>query len=91
MRILRAVVAALVLAFLCIPQAIQAQTTTQAQAALPKLRGNVVDPTGGLMPGADIAIVKDTSVKAVKTDNAGAFNFDLAAGDYQMAVRFMGT
>jgi hypothetical protein len=91
MRFLKAAVFALVFVFLLVPHSIQAQTPGQVQAqapaAFPKLRGNVMDPTGGLMPSVDIAVVKGASVvKALKTDALGAFSFDLAAGDYQIAV-----
>jgi hypothetical protein len=69
------------------PGAAAASQPVQATAATAKLRGTVADPTGGLMPSVDIAILRGlTLVKAMKTDATGNFSFDLAAGDYQMAV-----
>src|SRR5436190_21006045 len=69
------------------PVAAPASQPAQAAAATARLRGTVADPTGGLMPSVDIAILRGlTLVKTMKTDAVGAFSFDLAAGDYQMAV-----
>jgi len=69
------------------PGAAPATQPTQAATATTKLRGTVADPTGGLMPSVDIAILRGlTLVKATKTDALGAFSFDLASGEYQMAV-----
>jgi hypothetical protein len=94
MRISKALVVSLGLLLLLTPSAgafVQTTPTTappaQAAAATPRLRGTVADPTGGLMPSVDIAILRGlTLVKATKTNAEGAISFDLPAGDYQMAV-----
>jgi hypothetical protein len=66
---------------------VQTPQAAPAAAATPRLRGTVADPTGGLMPSVDIAILRGlTLVRATKTDAEGAFSFDLPVGEYQMAV-----
>src|SRR5262245_37550256 len=97
MRIFKAIGVALGLLLMLTPSAGAFQTTpapprpgaqpAQAPPATPRLRGTVADPTGGLMPSVDIAILRGLSlVKAMKTDAVGAFSFDIPAGEYQMAV-----
>jgi hypothetical protein len=59
----------------------------QTTPASPRLRGAVMDPTGGLMPSVDIAILRGATVlRAGKTDATGNFSFDIAPGEYQLAV-----
>jgi hypothetical protein len=93
MRISKALVVSLGLLLSLTPtagafgQTAPAPPAAQATTATPRLRGTVADPTGGVMPSVDIAVLRGlTLVKAAKTDEGGAFTFDLAAGDYQLAV-----
>ncbi len=89
MRILGVLVVAVVcLLLLGFAATALAQTAPAAQTqASPRFRGVIVDPTGGLMPSVDIAVLQGPNViKAAKTDAVGAFSFDLPAGQYQVAV-----
>jgi vitamin B12 transporter len=56
------------------------------------IRGTVVDPQGGAVPDAAIALLRDgRPVKDGKTDRSGAFSFEgLADGRYQVEVHASG-
>jgi len=59
----------------------------QTSTPSPRLQGTIKDPSGAVMPGVDISILQGTTVlKAGKTNTEGEFSFDLAAGQYQIAV-----
>jgi len=68
-------------------QAVAPRPTSQIPVQSPRLRGSIKDPSGGVMPGVDISALQGGRVvKAGKTDADGNFSFDLAAGEYQIAV-----
>jgi hypothetical protein len=80
----RAAVFPLLLAVLLSSSVLQGQTTP---AQTPRLRGTIKDPSGAVMPSVDVAVIQSGKVvKAVKTDDLGAFSFDLATGQYTIAV-----
>ena len=65
-------------------------TAMAAQAPslqLPKLRGTIKDPSGAAMPAVDVMVLQGPRVvKATRTDESGAFSFEIPAGEYQFAV-----
>ena len=66
---------------------LSAQALVNQTAAMPKLRGTVKDPSGGVMVGVDIAVLQGARVvKAGKTNDEGSFSFDIPAGQYQLGV-----
>ena len=57
------------------------------QAQTMRLRGTVLDPSGAVIPEADLKITQGSSVVAEgKTDAAGAFSLNVPAGDYRLEV-----
>jgi hypothetical protein len=56
---------------------------TNAQTVL--LRGTVLDPSGAVIPAADLRVSQNNRVVAErKSDATGSFAFDLPAGDYRL-------
>ena len=83
------VVLTLVLALPLSTSAAQGQTPTATAAPqAARLRGTIKDPTGAVMPGVEVSIIRGTTsvVKVVKTDDLGVFSFDIPAGQYNMVV-----
>jgi hypothetical protein len=63
--------------------------TANAQTVL--LRGTILDPSGAVVPGADIKVSQtDRVVGQRKSDATGNFSFDLTAGDYKLEVSVEG-
>ena len=52
-----------------------------------RLRGTVLDPSGAVIPEADLKVTQGSSIVAEgKTDATGAFSLDMPAGDYRLEV-----
>src|SRR5262249_5337278 len=52
-----------------------------------RLRGTVLDPSGAVIPEAEVKISQGTrSVAEAKSDATGNFSFDLAAGEYRLEI-----
>jgi len=71
----------LILSFLCLP------------AAAATLQGVVHDPSGAVVPSAEVTVSNTitSEAKTTKTDAAGRFSMDgLEAGDYRITVRQQG-
>jgi hypothetical protein len=63
--------------------------TANAQTVL--LRGTILDPSGAVIPGADIKVSQaDRVVSERKSDATGNFSFDLTAGDYKLEASVEG-
>src|SRR5690349_10045548 len=78
------------IAFLVCSAVLGAQTAAQSNAV--KLRGKVVDTTGGAMNGAAVQIMSGTDknakeVAAGKTDDQGDFEISVPPGNYQLLVK----
>jgi hypothetical protein len=72
---------------------IAAQAQTAPPATTATLHGHVTDPTGALIPGADVIVTTSTGVAArtVKADASGAYEVrELAPGGYIVRVEFAG-
>ena len=68
-------------------------TVTAAPAAAASLRGHIADPTGALIPGANITIATPagTVVKSAEADAAGAYVVSgLAPGSYIVQASYAG-
>ena len=67
---------------------------SRAQNANATIKGQVVDPTGALVPGATVSIVNvDTNVQVLNatTDESGSFNApQVAPGNYKISVQASG-
>src|SRR5262245_46598109 len=62
-----------------VPSVVHAQTVL--------LRGTILDPSGAVIPGADLKASQAGKVVAErKSDATGNFSFDLPAGDYRLEV-----
>ena len=86
MRFLKALVVTIGLTILITSSAF-GQVLAVPNSNMPKMRGIISDPSGGVMQSVDIVVLQGaTFVKAGKTDVDGAFSFDLAPGQYQIAV-----
>jgi hypothetical protein len=60
-------------------------SVVNAQTVL--LRGTVLDPSGAVIPGADLKVSQANRVVAERqSDATGNFAFDLVAGDYRLEV-----
>ncbi len=60
-----------------------------AQAAM--MRGTVLDPSGAVIPGADLKLSQGSNVVAqTKTDATGNFSFNVPAGDYRLETSLDG-
>src|SRR5215471_7359185 len=60
-------------------------SATYAQTVL--LRGTILDPSGAVIPGADVKVSQGDRVAGQgKSDTTGNFSFDLTAGDYKLEV-----
>jgi hypothetical protein len=60
-------------------------TTSVASAQTVLLRGTVLDPSGAVIPGADLKVTQgDRVIGERKSDATGNFAFDLTAGDYKI-------
>src|SRR5262245_14632577 len=52
-----------------------------------RLRGTVLDPSGAVIPEADIKISQgNRDVAEAKSDATGNFSFDLPSGEYRLAI-----
>ena len=71
-----------------------AQATPPVPANAVKLKGKVVDPSGGVMVGADVQVslagTPPRLVAAGKTDSQGDFELNVAPGPYQLKVSVPG-
>jgi hypothetical protein len=62
-----------------------------ANAQTVLLRGTILDPSGAVIPGADIKVSQaDRVVSERKSDATGNFSFDLTAGDYKLEASVEG-
>jgi hypothetical protein len=66
--------------------------TTSAQAPTGRLQGTIVDPTGAVIPGADITLKNSSGlVVAAKSGGVGEYEFrNLAPGKYTVSVNASG-
>src|SRR5262245_65111555 len=61
------------------------ESVARAQTVL--LRGTILDPSGAVIPEADVKVSKGGRIAGErKSDATGNFAFDLPAGDYQLQV-----
>jgi hypothetical protein len=61
------------------------ESVAVAQTVL--LRGTILDPSGAVIPEADVKVSQGGRVSGQrKSDSTGNFSFDLPAGDYQLQV-----
>src|SRR5262249_22529363 len=61
------------------------ESVARAQTVL--LRGTILDPSGAVIPEADVKVSQGRRVAGQrKSDSTGNFSFDLPAGDYQLQV-----
>jgi len=61
------------------------ESVADAQTVL--LRGTVLDPSGAVIPEADVKVSQGGRVAGQqKSDSTGNFSFDLPAGDYRLQV-----
>jgi len=52
-----------------------------------RLRGTVLDPSGAVIPGADLKVSQGNQVTGEgKSDATGNFSFDVPAGDYKLDI-----
>ena len=67
-------------------------TPALAQAPAPSLRGQVLDPSGGAVPGLTVTLVGPPGITlAAQTDEQGKYAFrSLAPGTYTLTVRLKG-
>jgi hypothetical protein len=67
-------------------------TTSSAQTYNSALHGTVLDPSGALIPNAQITVTAaDGSSRSLKSDNAGSFQLlNVAAGSYSISVEAAG-
>src|SRR5688572_12904164 len=76
-------------------QAARPATQTAAQAAqpapqTPRLRGRVLDTSGGVMPAAEVRILQNGNLVTETLANAtGDFDVELPAGEYQLEIAFV--
>ena len=77
-------------ALILLPSSISRTGSAYAQNTNATIRGEVVDPTGALVPGAQVTVVnKDTGVTVFngKTDSAGTFDApQVIPGPYKITV-----
>src|SRR2546428_12177729 len=60
-------------------------SVVNAQTA--RLRGTVLDPSGAVIPGADLKVSQGSRLIAEgKTDATGNFGIDVAAGEYRVEI-----
>src|SRR5262249_8576426 len=65
------------------------ESVAAAQTVL--LRGTILDPSGAVIPEADVKVARGGSVAGErKSDSTGNFSFDLPAGDYRLEVSAAG-
>ena len=65
----------------------------QAQTGGQPVTGTIIDPTGAVLPAAQVELksATGTAVSSMTADDAGAFRFDrVAPGRYDLVVRFEG-
>jgi hypothetical protein len=70
-----------------------AATSVSAQNVSCLLSGTVHDPTGAVVPGADVRLVADTTgfVRSMKTNGEGFFSFpDLTAASFSVSITASG-
>lgn len=80
-RSIRAVTLCLVLALLCMP------LTLSSQAHEVSLHGQVVDPTGALIPGVTLTLTRGTSVFTTASSDDGQYRFQaVPPGTYQLTA-----
>jgi hypothetical protein len=61
------------------------ESVASAQTVL--LRGTILDPSGAVIPGADVKVSQGDKIAGQrKSDSTGNFSFDLPAGDYRLQV-----
>src|SRR5215813_5007362 len=61
------------------------ESVARAQTVL--LRGTILDPSGAVIPEADVKVSRDGRIAGErKSDSTGNFSFDLPAGDYRLQV-----
>jgi hypothetical protein len=68
-------------------------SSVQLQAAGSTLAGTITDPSGAVIPNADVTVTRNgtSDSRTVKTDQAGNYTVNhLAPGDYQIAARAVG-
>jgi hypothetical protein len=60
-------------------------STGSAQSA--RLRGTVLDPSGAVIPGADLKVFQGSRIAGEgRTDDTGNFSFDLPPGEYRLEI-----
>jgi len=77
----------------CTPQTRITRTNAASDPAVKVLSGTVVDPNGGMIPGARVIVVNAEAreMGQTYTNDAGRFEFaSLAAGNYSITVQLTG-
>jgi hypothetical protein len=80
-------------AFVCLLATLLFTASLGAQETTGGLQGNVTDPTGAVVAGADVVLAGTSLVgtKSLKTDPAGYYHFvNLPPGDYSLTVTAKG-
>ena len=55
------------------------------------LRGQVLDPSGAVVPGAAVTLIQGSSVRSVQSGNDGVYSFKaLPSGSYNLTVQVNG-
>jgi len=73
-----------------LPKSLAQQKPSPSAAASYALAGTVLDPSGAVIPGAQVALTKFDGAKVAdaETDSTGSFHFEnLRAAKYQLVVR----
>ena len=70
---------------------LSAPLQAKAQAQTGSLHGNVLDPTGAVVPGADVTLTRGAQVQHIKSGPQGQYVFrDLEPGTYSISVNATG-
>src|SRR5690349_15569558 len=88
----RVFISALIVSVLLVLSSASLAQSTNAQGAAGRLQGQIVDPTGAVIPGASITLKNSSGlVVGAKSGGAGEYEFrNLAPGKYTISVTAKG-